>query len=318
MAGLKPAYLVCGEDDAKIDAWRARVRKRAEEENGPGGLESLDGRVDDPDAVAAALSTLSFGTGTRYVMVDGVEGWKAAALAPLERELAAPPPETVLVLIARGKPQAKLAKAVESAGGELREYSAPKPWELPKWVAERAQEEGLQLDKAAASALVGVVGSSQQRLSREVEKLALMAHPTTQLNAEQVERLAAGDAGAQAYDIADALVDGDLEQTLRLTEDIVERGERPGRLIYPLLNRLREVHRASELLEAGVSEADVGKALKLRPWIAKRILPQAKKADRDALERGLCALADLEVHMRNGDCVDDESGLTLALARAVG
>ena len=31
MAELKPAYLVCGDDDAKIDAWRARVRHRAEE-----------------------------------------------------------------------------------------------------------------------------------------------------------------------------------------------------------------------------------------------------------------------------------------------
>ena len=28
VAELKPAYLVCGDDDAKIDAWRARVRRR--------------------------------------------------------------------------------------------------------------------------------------------------------------------------------------------------------------------------------------------------------------------------------------------------
>lgn len=317
MADLKPAYLVCGEDDAKIDAWRARVRRRAEEENGPGGLESLDARIDDPDAVAAALSTLTFGTGTRYVLVDGVEAWKAGQLEPLERELAAPPPDTVLVLIARGKPQARLAKAIAGAGGEQREYSAPKPWELPRWAAERAQEEGLRLDKEAARALVGIVGTSQQRLSREIEKLAIMAHPTTQLNAEQVERLAAGDAGAKAYDIADALVEGDLEATLRLTEEVVERGEAPGRLIYPMLNRLREVLGAAELIESGMPEGEVAKAMRLG-WKAKRVLPYAKKADRDALERGLCALADLEVHMRNGDCVDDESGLTLALARAVG
>jgi DNA polymerase-3 subunit delta len=318
VAALKPAYLVCGEDDAKIDAWRARVRRRAEEENGPGGLEALDAKTDGPDAVAAALSTLTFGSGTRYVLVDGVEAWKAGDLPPLERELAAPPPETVLVMIARGKPQARLAKAVEAAGGEHREYSAPKPWELPKWVAERAQEEGLRLDKEAARALVGVVGNSQQRLAREVEKLALMAHPETQLSAEQVERLAAGEAGAQAYDLADALVAGDRELTLRLAESLVERGERPGRLLFPLLGRLREVHRAGELLESGVSESKVASEMKLRPWIAKRIVPQAKKADRDALERGLCALAELEVRMRNGDCIDDESGLTLALARAVG
>src|SRR5918911_3627506 len=138
MADLKPAYLVSGEDDAKIDSWRGRVRRRAEEENGPGGLESLDARVSGPDEVAAALATLTFGTGTRYVMVDGVEAWKAAELDPLERELAAPAPDTVLVLIARGKAPARLAKAVEKAGGGRRGDGAPKPGGLPRWGAERA------------------------------------------------------------------------------------------------------------------------------------------------------------------------------------
>ena len=318
MADLKPAYLVCGEDDAKIDSWRARVRKRAEEENGPGGLESLDGRTEEPDAVAAALSMLSFGTGTRYVMVDGVEAWKAGQLEPLEHELGNPPPDTVLVLIARGKPQARLAKAVEAAGGELREYSAPKPWELPGWVAERAREEGLELDKSAASALVGVVGNGQQRLSREVEKLALMAHPTTRLSAEQVERLAAGEAGTKVYDLADALVAGDRRRVFRLAESLVELGESPGRLVYSMRDRLRDVRRAAQLLEAGVPEGTAQKEIGGPPWRAKNALKAARKADRDALERGLCALADLEVRIRNGDCVDDESGLTLALARAVG
>ncbi|HEX8067458.1 MAG TPA: DNA polymerase III subunit delta [Thermoleophilaceae bacterium] len=316
MAGLKPAYLVSGEDDAKIDAWRARVRRRAEDENGPGGLEALDGRSASPAEVAAALSTLSFATGTRYVMVDGIDGWKAGDLEPLERELASPAPETVLVLIARGKAPARLAKAVEAAGGELREYAAPKPWELPRWAADRAAEEGLRLDKDAARALVGIVGTSQQRIAREIEKLTVLAHPQTQLSAEQVERAASGEAGGQAYDLADALVAGELAQTLRLAERLVERGERPGGLVYPMMRRLRAVRRASELIDAGVPDAEAQRELGLSPWLAKRTVAQAKTADRDGLERAICSLAKLEVEMRNGECVDDESGLTLALARA--
>src|SRR2546423_10075378 len=139
VAGLKPVYLVCGDDDAKIDAWRARVRRRAEDENGPGALEAFDARAERPDMVAAALTTLTFATGDRYLLADGVDAWKAGELDPLERELAALPEGTVLVLIARGKPPARLAKAVAKAGGEQREYAAPKPWGLPRRVAEPAQ-----------------------------------------------------------------------------------------------------------------------------------------------------------------------------------
>jgi DNA polymerase III delta subunit len=65
-----------------------------------------------------------------------------------------------------------------------------------------------------------------------------------------------------------------------------------------------------------VTEAGLAKELRLPDWRARKIAAQARRADRDALERALCAFADLEVRMRNGECVDDESGLTLALARA--
>ena len=58
MADLKPIYLVAGDDDERIDAWRARVRRRADEERGPGGLESFDARSQDPEDVAAALAEL--------------------------------------------------------------------------------------------------------------------------------------------------------------------------------------------------------------------------------------------------------------------
>ena len=82
MADLKPAYLVCGDDDAKIDAWRPRVRSRAEEDRGPGGLETFDARQSDAAEVAGALAALSFDTGTRYLLVDDVGSWKAASSAP--------------------------------------------------------------------------------------------------------------------------------------------------------------------------------------------------------------------------------------------
>ena len=127
MSSLKPAYLVCGDDDAKIDAWRARVRRRAEEERGPGGLETFEAGSSEPDEVALSLAALTFDPGTRYVLVDDVGAWKASQLGPLEAVLADMPPESVLVLIVRGKALKQLCKAVEKADGEVREYAAPKP-----------------------------------------------------------------------------------------------------------------------------------------------------------------------------------------------
>jgi DNA polymerase III delta subunit len=318
MAPLKPAYLVCGDDDAKIDAWRARVRRRADEERGPGGLETFDARTSAPDEVVAALSALTFDPGTRYVLVDDAGAWKGSELGPLEAILADQPPDTVLVVVVRGKAVKQLSQAIEKAGGEIREYAAPKPWELPKWTIERGRELGLQVDKEAAKELVARVGPSQQRLSRELEKLALALHPAVNLSPSDVEALAARYASPQAYDLADALVAGDLRASLALTVELDAHGERPSRLVFPVVRRLREVHRAAALLDSGMPDGKVTEALRAPPWLAKKTVARAKKADRAALERAICVFAELEVDLRGGGDValDEDIAFSLALAKA--
>jgi DNA polymerase-3 subunit delta len=316
VADLRPVYLICGDDNAKIDSWRSRVRRRAEEELGPGGLETFDARAEGAEPVAAALAVLTFATGTRYLLAEDVCAWKASDLTPLTDALKAMPPDTVLVLIARGKPLKALIKAVEAAEGEVHEYDAPKPWELPKWAIARARECGLRLEPDAAKLLVSIVGSGQQRLAREIEKLAIALHPEVTARAEHIEQFAAGETIPKVYDLADALVAGDREATMQLAEELVANEERPSRFVYPIVGRLREVHRAVELLEAGSGEKDVARELKAPPWRAKKVVALARHADRETLERALCRFADLELELRGGGTLDEETAVSLALASA--
>jgi len=320
VVGLNSVYLISGEDDAKIDSWRARLRKRAEEEGGSGALETFDARETTPEELAAELATLTFNSGTRYLLADFVQAWKAGDLEPLERALADMSPDTVLVLIARGKVQARLSKAVQKADGEVRAYEAPKPWEMHKWVMARAKEEGLTLDSDAAKTLVSAVGTGQQRLAREVEKLVLAAHPSATLSAEEVEELAPAESLRSGYDVADALVAGDGRAALALSETLLERDEHGSKIMYAITRRLREVHRAASLIEQGVPEQKVAAAIGGPPWAAKKIMAKAKGADRQALERALCTFADLEVDLRGGGSagLDEDTAFSLALTRAAG
>jgi len=318
VAELKPVYLVCGDDDAKVDAWRARVRMRAEDERGPGGLEGFDARQNPPEEVAAALSELTFDTGTRYLLVDDAGAWKAGQLEPLERALARPVPDTVLVLVVRGKALKGLTKIVEAAGGESREYPAPKSWELPRWTVERARELGLTIDKDAARALVDTAGPSQQALSRELEKLALAIHPRAAITPEDIAEHASGGAAPRAYDLADAVAAGDVRAALALGEELVASGERPAGLVFPVVRSLRQVHGAVRLLDSGASERQAAGKLGMPPWLAKKTLAKARGADRAALERALCVFAQLEVGLRGDSPLDEETAFSLALVEAAG
>jgi DNA polymerase-3 subunit delta len=185
-------------------------------------------------------------------------------------------------------------------------------------VVARARDEGLAMDPEAAKRLIQTVGPRQQQLQREVEKLRIALHPAAHATAADVDELSAGEATAQVYDLADSIVAADLPAALALAEQLRVADERPGKLTYALVRRLRDVHRAAVLLDAGMPEQTVGPQLKMPPWAVKRTLAQARKADREVLERALEALAEFELESRGGGDrdLDEDTAFTMTLVSA--
>ena len=83
MADLKPAYLVHGDDDAKLDSWRERLRARARDEGPSTSLEVLAGDALTIDAFVEATGALTLSVGRRYVLADS----NPAAVAVMEQRL---------------------------------------------------------------------------------------------------------------------------------------------------------------------------------------------------------------------------------------
>src|SRR5579859_846576 len=198
MPQFKPAYLIHGDDHGRIAERRARLRALAESQSGAQGLELFEGDAATPDAVGAALNALTFALGRRFIIVDGVERWKERELEALLSALGHLAPDTTVAFFAREDSRAKapdaLHKAVKQAGGDISAEQSVKPWELPKWVIARGQELGIGLDAAAARALIAHVGERQQRLQRELEKLALGLEAGATIEADEIEALTAPSA----------------------------------------------------------------------------------------------------------------------------
>ncbi len=113
---LKPAYLIAGSDRPKVDRTVARLRARFDVD-AVEVLRAADTTGDD--AVAACNVMGLFGAGTRLVVVEGVEEWKAPEAKAIAAYLKAPAPGTTLALVgAELKKDSPLAKAV-AAKGEL-------------------------------------------------------------------------------------------------------------------------------------------------------------------------------------------------------
>jgi DNA polymerase III subunit delta len=304
VASFKPAYLIHGDDHGRIAERRRRLRALAEQESGTQGIELFEGDAATPEAVANALNALTFALGRRFIIVDGVERWTDKQLEPLADTLADIPPDTTIAFFAREDGRAKAPKrlheAVEKTGGDVAAEQSVKPWELPKWVIARARELGLQLEPDPARALIAQVGDRQQRLLRELEKLALYAGPGARVDAAMLDELAAPSAEHRAWSLADTIVSGDAPAATSLYLTLRSQGERLSGLLYWMSQRVRTAHEIATALEAGEPAAQVKRRLRMPSKAADRLIADAGRTGSESLQRTIEQLADLELASRGG------------------
>ncbi len=302
---FRAAYLIHGDDHGRIAERRARLRAMAEEAAGTAGVEVYEGDQCTPANIEGALSAMTFAMGRRFVIADGVERWKEAEVDAVANALGQADPETLTVAFfareeGRYKAPAKLHAAVEKAGGQIAAENNVKAWDLPKWLIEQASQLKLDLDKDGAKALVAQVGDRQQRLLRELEKLALEHGPGAAIGVDEIEESCATSAERKVWTLADALVAGDRKTSLSLLLELRGQGERVTGLIYNMVRRLRDAVAVAEQLHAGQSPAQVKKTLRMPPRAADKFLKDVAARDLDGLREALAAMADLELESRGG------------------
>jgi DNA polymerase-3 subunit delta len=301
---FRAAYLIHGDDHGRIAERRRRLRGLAESESGVGGIEVFEGDAATPEAVAGALNAMTFALGRRFIIVDGTERWTDKQLGPLVAALEEIPPETTVAFFAREDNRAKAPKglheAVKKAGGDIAAEENVKPWELPKWVIARARELGLQLEPDTARALIAHVGDRQQRLLRELEKLALSAGDGARIDTALVDELAAPSAEHKAWSLADTIVAGDAPAATQLYLTLRSQGERLPGLLYWMSQRVRQAHEVAVAIEAGEAPAQVKRRMRMPSRAADRLIADARRAGAESLERTIEELAELELASRGG------------------
>ncbi|MEX0620604.1 MAG: DNA polymerase III subunit delta [Solirubrobacterales bacterium] len=317
---MKPAYLIHGTDDAKIDLSRHRLRTRAEAEGGTAGLEVFDLLENrgspDADALVASISSMSLMPGRRYLLADHVEKWGKNQAERVSEAVVGAPPEVTVVLIARGKVPAGIAEAVAKVGGETLSFAAPEGRDLPVYLVHGARERGFELSPEAAAMLISHLGDGQSRLANELDRLALWAEPGGTVEPEDLEEMVSDSSEVKAFALGDAVVAGDRRASLMIAERLMDQGSSAAGAVYSVAMAVRRVHKAIALLDSGAPPNRIGSELKLPPFIVRQVMEAARSSSQDAVRDAAVALADLELWTRGGAEYPEELALDMALVAA--
>lgn len=233
-----------------------------------------------------AASTLPMMAPLRFVYGRHLDKLKAADHAALLGYLASPSPTTVLVLTcAKLDLRSKLAQALK-ARKLLTVLDAPRGQQLPEWIMARARKEGSTITHRAASRLGELVGAELGILVMSLEKLRLFVGPGQTIDVQDVDTVVSRTQEASVFELTGALGRRDWAVATTRLQQLLGHGEAPLRVLTMMVREVRLLLGAKE--SSGRAQ-DVAAALGVRPFVAERLLGDAKRFATDELLRGLRA-----------------------------
>lgn len=312
---LKPVYLITGSDAVKVARAAARLRQRVVEETGSDlSIDRFDAEDCYAQDVIQAASTPSFIGELRLVLVKNIGAWPKAEKDVITTFLADPPPYTCLAFTGSGiRKNEALAKAVEAAG-QILVYDAPRASELPRWAQEQARQRQLKLGPDEARRLVELVGSDQQAILAEIEKLSAYLGKG-KADAEDIEAVCWVSREARVWDLTDAIGARDRQATFRHLEELIADGSAPPAVFYTIATHLRRLAAVVEASERGEDAVKAATALGMKPYPAKKLAQQSSRFNAAELKQAVGLLAELDADLKGRSPMRPDLALELALAR---
>jgi DNA polymerase-3 subunit delta len=214
-------------------------------------------------------------------------------------------PDTARLVFVEGEsispnhPVLKMALA-DKERGHAREFRLPTSGKLRRWITDRVEKKGGEIETSAAEELAAFVGSDLRLLDQEFDKLISYVDRARPITKADVHLLVSYVQQANVFEMVDALGRRDGEQALNLLHRLLEDGEHPLSLLGMIVRQFRIMIQVKDLAEHGVPPAKIGAQLGLHSFVAEKGLRQSRNFSMEQLETIYRKLLETDLAIKTG------------------
>ncbi len=261
-------------------------------EQGDMGLERLDGDEATFERMSEALTSLPFLSNKKMVLIKA--GSTNKQFVEKAADLLADTPETTDVVIVEPKldKRSSYYKYLKKST-DYREFSELDQSGLARWLVQTAKEQGGTLSQADASFLVGRVGTNQQLLAHELEKLLLY---DAKVGRSSIEALTEPTPQSTVFELLDAAFAGNTQRAMQLYAEQRALKVEPQQIVAMLAWQL---HILALIKTAGErSPQAIASEAKVSPYVVQKSSGIARKLTLTELKRLVADLAEIDARSK--------------------
>lgn len=232
------------------------------DEHGDMALEQLDGEEASYERIAESLQSLPFLASKKLVILHTPSAQKHF-IEQAETLLLDMPEITDIVIV-----EPKLDKRTGyykwlKKNTDFKEFNEIDSRGLVPWAAQYAKEQGSEISLSDAAYLIDRIGAQQQRVSNEIQKLALSGDKITR---EIIDVLTEPTPQSKIFDLLDAAFSGDTKHAINLYAEQRKMKVEPQEILAMIGWQLRQV----ALAKTAGTKHDLVKEGRVSPYSANK------------------------------------------------
>ncbi len=253
----------------------------------------------DVRELISLANTMPFFSERRLILVED-SGFFKAASDELVEAMADIPDTTCMVFVeSTVDKRNRLYKKVKELGyaAELKKQDAS---QLARWAAGILARNGRKITAATMELFLEKTGDDMETISSELEKLISYTMGREVVTAEDVEAVTTVQVSNKIFEMVNAIVTGKTRAAMDLYEDLLTLKEPPMRILFLIARQFNQLFLTKELLDSGADRAAIASKLKVPPFVAGKLMPQARSFTREQIAGCVEACVEAEEAVKTG------------------
>jgi len=307
-----------GEDDYRLKEKLKAIKKRyldaAATEANLSVLRAEE--VSDFEKIKEDIRAMPFLAKQRMIILENFLTQASKDLQEKLKDYLDEVPETsIVVFVEEGIPNEKniLFQKLQKIAKKIWIFNILKPFELEKWVRDKAIERKGRIDPQAVKILASYVGPDLWQMSAEIEKLILYKGKDL-IKPADVDLLVKAKLDNNIFNLVDALGNRELKKAGRKLEELLKSGEPPLYILTMIIYQFRNILLVKDLLTRGKGKSEIAKEIKLHPFVLQKTFSQAENFSLGQLKKIYQYLVDADLAIKTGK-IEPQLALNLLITK---
>ncbi len=196
--------------------------------------------------------------------------------------------------------------------GLIVNFEYKKPDDMVGWVIKRLREMEHDADPRTAAMIVDYCEQGMDDVLNELKKLCAYAGDRSQITADDVAKVCTRSVKSRIFDLTDAIAAKQTSTAISILNDMVVLREPMPRVLFMITRQFRQLIQAKLLIRDGAGKGEIASFFKVPPFIADKLIRQARSFDMESLEGAAARGLELDIAVKTGN-LDDRTAVELLI-----